>query len=353
MCCMADKDKQAELTPWQKQHAAFEKKKAAEAAKQAREERRQKQPIKAVSVVEKYDAIAVTTPDKQPKQSLLAKFKAGWKSNESKPMLDVLGKMWPFLLVFILILLGSSYVVSPLSKIGSFKTTGNVHESTKQIAAATSIKTGDHVWKIVKAKQTISSQITKAFPRIKSATISMQLPNHFTTKITEYNESIYLKTGPNYQIVLSNGAILTNEVVDSQKLAGIPVLEGFSDKEVKQFVKAYETLASDVKTQMTTVTKVPTKATADFIAIDMKDGNQVRVPRSQIADKLPYYKTVVLSVTQASVIDMEAGIYAKPKASYLQELADQADKNKDKKSDKPSTDSADANNDTGKTEKSE
>ena len=46
-----DKDKQAELTPWQKQHAAFEKKKAAEAAKQAREERRQKQPIKVVTVV--------------------------------------------------------------------------------------------------------------------------------------------------------------------------------------------------------------------------------------------------------------------------------------------------------------
>src|SRR5574337_104412 len=351
MCCMADKDKEAELTPWQKQHAAFEKKKAAEAAKQSREERRQKQPIKVVSVVEKYDAIAVTTPDKQPKQSLLAKFKAGLKSNESKPMLDVLGKMWPFLLVFILILLGSSYVVSPLSKIGSFKTTGNVHESTKQIAAATSIKTGDHVWKIIKAKRDISLRVTKAFPRVKSATISMQLPNHFTTKITEYNESDYLKTGPNYQIVLSNGAILTNEVVDSQKLAGIPVLEGFSDKEVKQFVKAYETLASDVKTQMTTVTKVPTKATADFIAIDMKDGNQVRVPLSQIADKLPYYKTVVLSVTQASVVDMEAGIYAKPKAAYQKELDDQADKNK--KSDKPSTDNVDANNSAKQKEKSD
>ncbi|MGX7048208.1 cell division protein FtsQ/DivIB [Pseudolactococcus piscium] len=346
-----DKDKQAELTPWQKQHAAFEKKKAAEAAKQAREERRQKQPIKVVSVVEKYDAIAVTTPDKPPKQSLLAKFKAGLKPNESKPMLDVLGKMWPFLLVFILILLGSGYVVSPLSKIGSFKTTGNVHESTKQIAAATSIKTGDHVWKIVKAKQTISSQITKAFPRVKSASISLQLPNHFTAKITEYGESIYLKTGATYQIALSDGTLLTSEAVDPQKLNAMPVLEGFNQKEVEQFVKAYETLTSDTKAQMTTVTKVPTKATTDFIAIDMKDGNQVRVPLSQMADKLPYYKTVAQSITEASVVDMEAGIYAKPKAAYQKELDDQADK--DKKSDKSSTDSSDAKDSTSQTEKSE
>lgn len=352
---MADKDKQPELTPWQKQHAAFEKKKAADAAKKVREEKRQKQPVKVASVVEKYDAVATTTPDKQPKPSLLARFKAGLKPNKSKPMLDVLGKMWPFLLVFILILLGSSYVISPLSKIGSFKTTGNVHESTKQIAAATSIRTGDHIWKIVKTRQAISSQIIKTFPRVKSARISMQLPNHFTAKITEYGESIYLKTGASYQIALSDGAILTSETVDPQKLKAIPVLEGFNEKEVEQFVKAYETLTSDTKAQMTTVTKVPTKATTDFIAIDMKDGNQVRVPLSQMADKLPYYKTVALSITQASVVDMEAGIYAKPKAAYQKELDDQADKDKDKdkKSDKPSADSTEITNGASQTEKSD
>src|SRR5574340_263534 len=350
MYCMADKDKQPELTPWQKQHAAFQKKKVAEAAKQAREERRQKQPIKVASVVEKYDAIATTTTDKVPKQSFFSRFKKTSKQNESLPKTHVLKKMWPFLLVAIISLLASGYVISPLSKIGSFKTTGNVHESTKQIAAATSIKTGDHVWKIVKAKQTISSQITKAFPRVKSASISLQLPNHFTAKITEYGESIYLKTGATYQIALSDVTLLTSEVLDPQKLKEISVLEGFKETKVKQFVKAYETLTSDTKAQMTTVTKVPTKATTDFIAIEMKDGNQVRVPLSQMADKLPYYKTVAQSITEASVVDMEAGIYAKPKAAYQKELDDQADK--DKKSDKSSADSADAKNSTSHTEKS-
>lgn len=55
---MADKDKQPELTPWQKQHAELSKdKKQEEAAKLAREEKRKKQPVKVESVIEKYEAI--------------------------------------------------------------------------------------------------------------------------------------------------------------------------------------------------------------------------------------------------------------------------------------------------------
>ena len=49
---MADKDKQPELTPWQQEHAEFQKKKQEEAAKLAREEKRKKQPAKVESVTD-------------------------------------------------------------------------------------------------------------------------------------------------------------------------------------------------------------------------------------------------------------------------------------------------------------
>ena len=67
---------------------------------------------------------------------------------------------------------------------------------------------------------------------------------------------------------------------------------------------------------MTNVTKTPTDATKDFIAIDMSDGNQVRVSLSQLADRLPYYPSVAKQVQAPQVVDMEAGIYTKPKAAY-------------------------------------
>ncbi|GAB2021929.1 cell division protein FtsQ/DivIB [Pseudolactococcus yaeyamensis] len=322
---MADKEKQPELTPWQQEHAEFEKKKQEEAAKLVREEKRKKQPPKVESVIEKYEA----TPSQPPieeKTPFFQRFKIKTAPADKGEFSEVLGKIWPFILVTLLVFLGSLYVISPLSKIASFTATGNVHESTEQIAEATGIKTNDHIWQVIKKSTAISTKIEQAFPRIKSAKITWSFPNKFRAKIVEYSESIYLKTGATYQLVLSNGEILTQEQVDAQKLAQLPILEGFDAKEVKTFVIAYETIKPEIKAQITTVTKMPTKVTSDFIALEMKDGHQVRVPLSQMAEKMPYYTSVASHLTEPSVVDMEAGVYAKSKEAYQKDLDDEKEK---------------------------
>lgn len=336
---MANKDKNIELTPWQKEHAAFQEKKAAEAAKKAREEKRKKQTVQTESVVEKYDVPpkAVATP--KVRKGFLKRFKKVFVKTQKRPIAENLVKMWPFLLIAVFGFVSSSYVISPLSKIASFTLQGNQHETAKKIASETGIKTGDHVWRIIKSKRVIASNITKKFPRIKTATITFKFPNHFFAKITEYNESLYLKTGNNYQLVLSNGTIVKDEQIDAQKLKSMPVLEGLSTQEVKSFVIAYETLDSKVKTQITTVTKTPTKVTKDFIAIEMKDGNEVRVPLSQMQDKLPYYTSIASQLTGQNVVDMEAGVYAKSKEAYQQDLDDEAKGTTQKNTDSATTNS--------------
>ena len=342
---MANKDKKPELTPWQKEHAAFEQKKAVEAAKKAREEKRKKQPIQTQSVVEKYDA-PTKTPTKRIKVPILKRLKALFVPIERTPVAENLIKMWPFLLIAVVGIVSSAYVISPLSKIGSFTSQGNQHESAKQIAAATDIKTGDHVWRIIRSEKKIASNITNKFPRIKSVAITFKFPNHFFAKITEHRECLYLKTGNNYQIVLSNGAIVKDEKINAQDLKSMPVLDGFSSQEVKAFTKAYETLKDNLKSQITMVTKTPTNATKDFIAIEMKDGNEVRVPLSQMEDKLPYYPSVATQLTEPSVVDMEAGIYAKSKDAYQQDLDDAGKKTTQKTSANSATTSSDTTNPT-------
>ena len=52
----------------------------------------------------------------------------------------------------------------------------------------------------------------------------------------------------------------------------------------------------------------------------MSDGNQVRVSLSQITEKVPYYPSIAKQLQAPQVIDMEAGIYAKPKEDYLADL---------------------------------
>ncbi|MGO3297803.1 MAG: cell division protein FtsQ/DivIB [Pseudolactococcus laudensis] len=343
---MADKDKQPELTPWQQEYAEFQKKKQEEAAKLAREEKRKKQPAKVESVIEKYEATP-NQPVKEEKIPFFKRFKVLAAPEEKGEISQVLGKIWPFILVTLLIFLSSIYVISPLSKIASFTATGNVHESTEQIAEATGIKTNDHVWQVIQKSTAISTKIEQKFPRVKSAKISWVFPNNFSAKIVEYGESVYLKTGDAYQLVLSNGVILTQEPVDAQKRAALPVLDGFNAKEVKSFVAAYETLKPELKAQITTVTKVPTKVTPDFIALEMKDGHQVRVPLSQMAEKLPYYTSVASNLTEPSVVDMEAGVYAKSKDAYQKDLDDEKEKEQKAKETAAANKSAEQASDNG------
>ncbi|GFH42410.1 cell division protein DivIB [Lactococcus hodotermopsidis] len=329
---MADKEIK-ELTPWQKHHAEFERKKAEVAEKEQQvsgkklSESANAAPLKTTKNVT--DTESEPVAERQQTPSLLVKFKSNFTN--AKSISDVLVKMWFFLLIAAVIFIGSLYVVSPLSKIASFTPTGNAHETSEQIADATGIKTNDHVWQIIKSEKALSQKIVAAFPRVKSAQINWHFPNDFSAKITEFPESLYLKTGNDYYLVLSNGTILTDEKIDGTQLAERPILIDFTEKEVKAFVIAYETLKPEIKAQITNVTKVPTKVSKDFIALDMKDGNQVRVPLMQLAEKLPYYTSIAENITESSVIDMEAGAYAKSKAAYQQDLDDEAADEKSKK----------------------
>jgi len=227
----------------------------------------------------------------------------------------LLKKMWPALAIVVLVFVGSLYLISPLSKISTFSVSGNANESSEQVALASGIQTSDSIFNILNNKEKIEATIEQKFPRISAVTINYHFPNRFEAIVKEHTNSVYVKRNNQTYLVLNNGYVITTPV-DATKLEKLPVLQNFNDKEVKTFVNAYETLKPAIKSLMTNVTKTPTDATKDFIAIDMSDGNQVRVSLSQLADRLPYYPSVAKQVQAPQVVDMEAGIYTKPKAAY-------------------------------------
>ena len=225
----------------------------------------------------------------------------------------LLKKMWPALAIVVLVFVGSLYLISPLSKISTFSVSGNANESSEQVALASGIQTSDSIFNILNNKEKIEATIEQKFPRISAVTINYC--NRFEVIVKEHTNSVYVKRNDQTYLVLNNGYVITTPV-DATKLEKLPVLQNFNDEEVKTFVNAYETLKPAIKSLMTNVTKTPTDATKDFIAIDMSDGNQVRVSLSQLADRLPYYPSVAKQVQAPQVVDMEAGIYTKPKAAY-------------------------------------
>jgi cell division protein FtsQ len=273
---------------------------------------------------------AETLEETEDYEAAYNKFKAQNVSLESEeelpkkmrdPLSPVLKKMWIPLLIAFVVFIGAAYEVSPLSKIGAFSVTGNAHENAQQVADASTLKTGDTVFNILHNKNKIEQKIESQFPRISSVKLVYHFPNKFEAAITEHKNAVYVQQGKQVFLVLDNGYIVRDQKVDTKHLEKMPVLMFFTDGETKEFVQAYESLTPSLQALITTVTKTPTDATKDFIALDMRDGNQVRVPLSEMSDKLPYYPSIAKQITAPQVVDMEAGIYAKSKAAYQQDLS--------------------------------
>lgn len=328
------------LTPWQKKHLEYQRRKAAENQEKSEEPKKRKflknkeddtaknqedtgQDSEAQYVEDGEDSVMTYSEDfpETAEEEMKPSFFEG--------SFEVFKKMWPLLLVAVLLFIVSVYAVSPISKIGKFTVSGNQHESFEAIVKASKLKPTDRIYGVIRNRRGIENSIVQEFPRVKAVEIQVSFPNHVEAKVTEFQTVAYVEQkGKNYQ-VLESGYILRDEEIPSDQLSNHPLLKSFSDQETEKFVTAYMKLKPEVRSLITTVSKAPTKATSDFLALEMSDGNQVRVSLSQIAEKMPYYPSVASQLTPPQVIDMEAGIYAKSKEEYLNDLKNPEGEKKD------------------------
>ena len=77
----------------------------------------------------------------------------------------------------------------------------------------------------------------------------------------------------------------------------------------KKLIKAFSKLDKDLVSQIQIVSSANSSTTADLLLLEMHDGNTVRVPLSEIVEKLPYYTKIKGNLTETSIVDMEVGIY--------------------------------------------
>ena len=66
-----------------------------------------------------------------------------------------------------------------------------------------------------------------------------------------------------------------------------------------------------------------------------------------MAEKLPYYTSVASNLTEPSVVDMEAGVYAKSKDAYQKDLDDEKEKEQKAKETAAANKSAEQASDNG------
>ncbi|WEV60998.1 FtsQ-type POTRA domain-containing protein [Streptococcaceae bacterium ESL0729] len=272
-------------------------------------------------------------------------------TEEKEPIFSVFKKMWAVLLVFLLVFGTSAYFVSPYSKIGKFQIKGEASESVESLAEASGLRLNDKIIHIYLNRGRIERAITKSFPRVESTKLSLAFPNKVLIAVKEYPEIAYIKHGEDYYPVLSDGIYLTDAKITEDKTdKKLPLLVEMTDKsEVEQFIKAYTSLNEEISSQIARVEKTPSKATSDLLTLDLRDGNRIIVPLSEMTLKLPYYTSIKESLTEASDIDMEAGIfsYAKGNPPAKEDASDKKateDKNQENQAADGSNEAADTQN---------
>lgn len=216
----------------------------------------------------------------------------------------------PVLILSSVLLILAVYFISPYSKLKNIEVTGNKQLSKTEVLEASSIQKEDYTLTTYLSQKAHAKNIKQSNLWAEKAEITYRFPITFKIKVTEYKVVAYDYSGEQYFPVLSSGEEIANPVTKSQLPKSYIRLD-FSDKAMlKKFVRQLAGISDTIKSEIQTVQHTPSKATEDLLTLMMTDGNKIIVPLSEVAQKLPYYEKIKPQLTEASIVDMEAGIFS-------------------------------------------
>ena len=326
-------DEKLALTEWQKRNIEFLKKKEAEEAE--KKKRQEKLRLERTphakkgdddeeekdSQSEKKAAKATTNGDADEQEIVLKKEKkqkakqAKKASKEKKkkeqteltPLQKARRRAYPVLVVAGAVLLISLFLVTPISKQKTVRVSGT-STTSDAVLTASGIKSSDYFFSLIFNHSAYEKSILKNDKMIKEAKIIYHFPNKFTIKVKEYDIVAYAQTDDGYQPILENGTRL--DVVGASELPDtFLTINLSSESDIQKLIKAFSKLDKDLVSQIQIVSSANSSTTADLLLLEMHDGNTVRVPLSEIVEKLPYYTKIKGNLTETSIVDMEVGIY--------------------------------------------
>lgn len=360
-----------ELSEWQKRNQEYLKKKAEEEAALAEEKEKERQ-ARMASKSEKSDATEEQESESDPKDSKSAKEDAKEKVEESEDVKKEISKekskskktekedkrgkkaeekpvkekpvkpkipgvhIWraiSILFLSLLLLVVSSYLLSPYATMKDIRVEGTVQTTADDIRQASGIQDSDYTINLLLDKAKYEEQIKSNY-WVESAQLVYQFPTKFTIKVKEYDIVAYYVSGESHYPILSSGQLETSAVsLVSLPETYISVL--FNDSEqIKTFTSELSQISPELKSAIQKVELAPSKVTSDLIRLTMNDSDEVLVPLSEMSKKLPYYSKIKPQLSEPSVIDMEAGIYSYTVADKLIMEAEEKAKQEAKEAEK-------------------
>ena len=353
-----DTKPQEELTEWQKRNIKFLKKKEAEELekkKQQEKMRLERNPYAASQKQAEDDEdkdskekVADKASDKKKESSEFSEIvesdqpkpKKVKKPKEKKERSPLQKAIRHALLGAVLVLAISIFLVSPLSKKKVITVEGGNRATQEDVLSASGISSSDYFFSLILNRSSYMHNILKNDKLIREAKMTYHFPNKFTIKIKEYNIVAYAQTDDGYQPILENGTRLG--VVSSQDLPdNFLTINLSSEKEIEQLIKAFSKLDKSLVQQIQIVSLADSSTTSDLLNLEMHDGNTVRVPLSELDEKLPYYDKIKQNLTENSIVDMEVGIYTTTSTIESEAAAEKEKAQNEANADESQTESTD------------
>lgn len=236
----------------------------------------------------------------------------------------------PLILFSLIVMLLSAFAISPYSKNKVFEVTGTSNTDYGSVLKASKIKDSDYISQIFMNTATYEKAIVANDLWVKGARLRYEFPNRFIIDVDEFPIVAYQETVEGFHPILESGdrgeMVLTSQL--PERFMRIELVDA---KDIKLFIGQLMTVDKTIRESIDHVALAGSESTKDLLLLTMSDGNRIRVPLSEVALKLPYYKAIRTRLIEPSIIDMEVGIYATTEYLELHASETRASKEKEAK----------------------
>jgi len=208
-----------------------------------------------------------------------------------------------FLLVAVVV-----YFQSPLSRVSEITVKNNHYITKEKIISQSDLSKQANIWSI--DKEEVANKIKK-LSGIKSASLSIKLPNSVIIEIEEFKPVALLEKNHQLHPILENGEIILEDFTNFINYS-TPILKGFEEGDaLKEAISQLVQINDDVKNSISEMIYSPKKTDSLRVILFMNDGYEVHATLRTLADKMKHYPSIIsqLNPKKKGVIDLEVGSF--------------------------------------------